>query len=177
MFHNSFLCGKRYWSVLQARIKNNCSNLNQDLQCNINHLCNNPACSCGFLCVVLFLCFFSLFSVAAALLGEERANLSSFRTFVRFALVWFFSVSSSSWCLGRAAVCNSGTPWTFLLPLFIMEDADHFFLKLFQLDQCAHCTVSCNPKLPIFGKLKTSSSKTINWQFKRILLQYTFIAV
>ena len=25
------------------------------------------------------------------------------------------SVSSSSWCLGRAAVCDCGTPWTFLL--------------------------------------------------------------
>ena len=26
------------------------------------------------------------------------------------------SVSSSSWCLGRTAVCDCGTPWTFLLP-------------------------------------------------------------
>ena len=26
------------------------------------------------------------------------------------------SVSSSSLCLGRAAVCNYGMPWTFLLP-------------------------------------------------------------
>ena len=25
-------------------------------------------------------------------------------------------VSSSSWGLGRAAVCDCGTPWTFLLP-------------------------------------------------------------
>ena len=28
------------------------------------------------------------------------------------------SVSSSSWGLGRAAVCNCGIPWTFLLPFF-----------------------------------------------------------
>ena len=28
------------------------------------------------------------------------------------------SVSSSSWGLGRAAVCDCGTPWTFLLPFF-----------------------------------------------------------
>ena len=33
--------------------------------------------------------FFSPFSIAITLLGEERANLSAFRTFVRFALVWF----------------------------------------------------------------------------------------
>ena len=32
--------------------------------------------------VILFLCFFSLFSIAITSLGEERANLSVFRTFV-----------------------------------------------------------------------------------------------
>ena len=37
-----------------------------------------------FPCVILFLCFF----VLLVLLGEERANLSAFRTFVRFVLVW-----------------------------------------------------------------------------------------
>ena len=34
-------------------------------------------------------CVFSPFRIAITLLGEERANLSAFRTFVRFALVWF----------------------------------------------------------------------------------------
>ena len=37
-------------------------------------------------CVILFLCF-SVFSIGIISLGEERANLSAFRTFVRFALV------------------------------------------------------------------------------------------
>ena len=32
---------------------------------------------------------FSPFSIAITSLGEERANLGAFRTFVRFALVWF----------------------------------------------------------------------------------------
>ena len=38
--------------------------------------------------------FFSPFSIAITSLGEERVNLSAFRTFVRFALIWFclFSV-------------------------------------------------------------------------------------
>ena len=40
-----------------------------------------------FPCVILFLCFFSPFSIAITSLGEERANLSAFRTFVRFVLV------------------------------------------------------------------------------------------
>ena len=72
------------------------------------------------LCLTLchfVLVFFSPFSIAITSLGEERANLSAFRTFVRFVLVWICR-SSSSWCLGRAAVCDYGTPWTFLLPFF-----------------------------------------------------------
>ena len=40
------------------------------------------------------LCYFVLvfcspFSIAVTSLEEERANLSDFRTFVRFALVWY----------------------------------------------------------------------------------------
>ena len=66
------------------------------------------------------LVFFSPFSVAITSLGEERANLSAFRTFVLVCACLDLSVSSSSWGLGRAAVCDCGTPWTFLLPLFLL---------------------------------------------------------
>ena len=43
--------------------------------------------------VCLYVChfvlvFFSPFSIAITSLGEERANLSAFRTFIRFMLVW-----------------------------------------------------------------------------------------
>ena len=50
-------------------------------------------------CVILFLCFFSPFSIAITLLVEERANVSVFRTFVRFALVLFclFPLSLGVW--------------------------------------------------------------------------------
>ena len=43
-------------------------------------------------CLVLFCSciFFSPFSIVITSLGEERYNLSVFRTFVRFALVWFY---------------------------------------------------------------------------------------
>ena len=40
-------------------------------------------------CFILFLCFFSSFSIAITSLGEGSASLGAFRTFVRFALVWF----------------------------------------------------------------------------------------
>ena len=51
----------------------------------------------GDLFYVITLCyfvlvFFSLFSIAITSLGEERANRSAFRTFVRFVLVWFYRV-------------------------------------------------------------------------------------
>ena len=39
--------------------------------------------ACNFVLV-----FFSPFSIAITSLGEKRANLSAFRTFVRFVLVW-----------------------------------------------------------------------------------------
>ena len=79
-------------------------------------------------CVILFLCIFSPFSVAITSLGAERANLSAFRTLVRFALVWFCLFASSSWFLGRTAVCNCGTPWPFSLPFFFF-----FFFFFFLL--------------------------------------------
>ena len=51
------------------------------------------------LCVILFLCFLSPFSIAITSLGEERANLGAFRTFVRFVLVWIcrFPFSLGVW--------------------------------------------------------------------------------
>ena len=75
------------------------------------------------------LVFFSPLSIAITSFGEERANLSAFRTFVRFVLVWILSVSSSSWGLGKAAVCDCGTPWNFLLPFFALC---YFVLVCFQ---------------------------------------------
>ena len=53
---------------------------------------------CLTLCYFIFV-FFSPFSIAITLLGEERANLSVFRTFVRFVLVWFcrFSLPLGVW--------------------------------------------------------------------------------
>ena len=43
--------------------------------------------------------FFSLFSIAFTSLGEDRAYLSAFRTFVRFVLVWIcrFPLPLSVW--------------------------------------------------------------------------------
>ena len=69
---------------------------------------------CFKYCLVLFCyCIFSPFSIAITSLGEEKANLRAFRTFVRFALVWFclFPLPLSVWD-GLRLEC--GFSWTFL---------------------------------------------------------------
>ena len=68
-----------------------------------------------FPCVILFLCFSVLLVLRLPRLGKRELILV---LFVRlFGLCLFrLSVFSSSWGLGRAAVCDCGTPWTFLLP-------------------------------------------------------------
>ena len=69
-------------------------------------------------CVILFLCFSFLSALRLPRLGKRELILVLFRTFVRFAFVWVLSVSFSSWCLGRAVVCDCCTTWMFRLPLF-----------------------------------------------------------
>ena len=68
-------------------------------------------------CVILFLCLSVLLALRLPRLGKRELILV---LCVRlFDLCSFgFVGSSSSWCLGRAAVCDCGTPWTFLLPFF-----------------------------------------------------------
>ena len=91
--------------------------------------------------------FFSPFSIAITSLGEERANLSAFRMFVRFVLVWICRKSSSSWGLGRAAFCDCGTPWTFLLPFFFF-----FLYILVNLFSKLYATFTLQWIAFIFGK-------------------------
>ena len=67
------------------------------------------------LCLTLchfVLVFFSPFSIAITSLGPERANLSAFVRLFDLCLFGFVG-SSSSLCLGMAAVCDCGTLWTF----------------------------------------------------------------
>ena len=82
-------------------------------------------------CVILFLCFSVLLALRLPRLGK-RANISAFRTFLRFVLVWNcrFPLPLGVWEGLRFvivallfsylfAVCDCGTPWIFLLPLFM----------------------------------------------------------
>ena len=79
-----------------------------------------------FPCIKFVLVFFSPFSIAITSLGEERANLSAFRTFVRFVLVWIcrFPLPLGVW-EGLWFVIVALTPWTFLLPFFLLTTILH----------------------------------------------------
>ena len=67
---------------------------------------------CVLPCIFLFLCFSVLLALRLPQLGKRELILMFF---VRLFDLCLFS---SSWCLGRAAACDCGTPWTFLLPTF-----------------------------------------------------------
>ena len=83
-----------------------------------------------FPCVILFLCFLVLLVLRLPRLGKRELILVLFvRLFDLSCLD--LSVSSSSWCLGRAAVCGCGTPWTFLLPFFVIVALPGLFSYLF----------------------------------------------
>ena len=69
-------------------------------------------------CVILFLCFSVFLALRLPRLGKRELILVLFVLLFDCACL-DLSVSSSSWCLGRAVVDDCGTPWTFLLPFFI----------------------------------------------------------
>ena len=81
------------------------------------------------------LVFFSPFSIAITSLGEETVNLSAFRTFDQFALVWFclFPLPLGVW---EGLACDYGTPWTFLLPFLLSIGIKCSVMKLCALDNC-----------------------------------------
>ena len=65
-------------------------------------------------CVILFLCFSVHLALRLPRLGKRELILVLLYVCSICACL-DLSVSSFSWCLGRAAVCDCGTPWTFLL--------------------------------------------------------------
>ena len=66
-------------------------------------------------CVILFLCFSVLLALRLPRFGKRELILVPFVCLFDLCLFGFVGFSSS-WCLGRAAVCDCGTPWTFPIP-------------------------------------------------------------
>ena len=68
-------------------------------------------------CVILFLCFSILLALRLPRLGKRELILVLFVRLFDLCLFGFVGFLIS-WCLGRAAVCDFDTPWTFLLPFY-----------------------------------------------------------
>ena len=66
---------------------------------------------------ILFLCFSVLLVLGLPLLGKRKLILVLFVRLFDLCLFGFVGFLFS-WCLGRAAFCDCGTPWTFLLVFF-----------------------------------------------------------
>ena len=74
---------------------------------------------CVFTCVILFLRFSVLWCCGCLTCGGGGGGWSwCFSCVCSVCACLDLSVSSFSWGLGRAAVCDCGTPWTFHLPFF-----------------------------------------------------------
>ena len=93
---------------------------------------------CLSLCYFV-LVFFSPFSIAITSLVEERASLGAFRTFVRFALVWFclFPLPFGVWEGLRFVIM--ALPGLFSYPLFFKQKL--FFLFCFNGILYVYCDI------------------------------------
>ena len=111
----------------------------------------------AFPCVILFLYFSVLLVLRLPRLGKRELILVLFVRFFGLCLFGFVG-SSSSWCLGRAAVCDCGTPWTFFLPFCLLFVALWFILRgdLFYVLPCVILflcfSVLLTLRLPHLGK-------------------------
>ena len=77
-----------------------------------------------FPCVILFLCFSVLLVLRLPRLGKRELILVlSIHLFdlCLFGFVGFLFLLGS----GKAAVCDCGTPWTFVLPFFFLYEPGH----------------------------------------------------
>ena len=81
-------------------------------------------------------CVFSPFGIPITSLGEERARMLILVLFVRLFDLYLFVFVGFLFLLvsGKAAVCNCGTPWTFLLPVLLF-----LFVLLTVLKRWSRC--------------------------------------
>ena len=88
-----------------------------------------------FPCVILCLCFSVLLVLRLPRLGKRELILLLFYVCSVCACL-DLSVSSSSWGLGSAAVCNCGTPWNFILTFLWLWHSLDFSLTFFFNKKC-----------------------------------------
>ena len=80
-----------------------------------------------FPCVISFLCFSVLLVLRLPRLGKRELILVLFVRLFGLCLFRFVGFLFL-WGLGRAAVCDCDTPWTFLLPFFRWVRSNKFFV-------------------------------------------------
>ena len=89
---------------------------------------------CLTLCYLVFV-FFSPFSIAITSLGEERANLNVFRTFVPFVLVLFcrFPLPLGVWEGMRFVIVALPGPFSYLFVIVALPGLFSYFFVIVAL--------------------------------------------
>ena len=132
-------------------------------------------------CVILFLCFLSHYSIAITSFEEERANISAFRTFVRFVLVWIcrFPLPLGVWERLRFVTVALPGLFSYYFSEYVhifLELSSHYFYQLFRaffffffffhvrllLKEIPCGRNSAYKLLPIIVKLHTCSTKSVD---------------
>ena len=112
---------------------------------------------------------FSPFSIAITSLGEERANLSAFRTFVRFALVWFclFSLPLGVWEGLRFVIVALSGLFSYL---FFHQSQKHAYIVLTPLNPSLYSKKNFYTLRDYeISKIKTNTSNSLCRQIKLLL--------
>ena len=84
-------------------------------------------------CVILFLCFSVLLALRLPRLGKRVLILVFFVRLFDLCLFGFVSFLFL-FVSGKGSVCDCGTPWTFLLPFFLMGSSSSSLLQKYSID-------------------------------------------
>ena len=105
--------------------------------------------------------------IAINSLVEERASLGAFRMYVcSICAHLVLSVSCSSWCLRRSAVCDCCTPWTFHLPFLCQYRIAHIHTHIWTFAVCIwQKGPSPTLRFIIFLKYPLNANRTIFGHF------------
>ena len=88
-------------------------------------------------CAIFFLCLSVLLALRLPRLGKRELILVLFVCFIDLCLFGFVGFL---FLCGRAAVCDCGTPWTFLLPFFVVRWLKYYFHHM--ITQTSACSIS-----------------------------------
>ena len=122
-------------------------------------------------CICVKTHFCTLYVIAITLLGEERANLSAFHTFVRFVLVWFcrFPLPLGIWEGLRFVIVALPGLFSYLFILLLWKNKKlAFFQKRKEVIWCSRKMLFYSPSL---------KAKNLPWELLQLISHILYVSV